>query len=1283
MKVGELIANSQKAKLDAQNSQLGVQKLKAGIEQNKEVMSLKRQEMLQGFKRHQDELNLKNKELNQSAANNYFNISKDLVKNSAESIRHSKAPENAYEAAAEQFSDNNWGFLGKAFFKGMAIREKDKREQKEADEKKKMYDDFMQEYGDVFQYMQAATDYSNALVQRRQQKELAQKETTDFIAKIESSDLSPEQKDRLYSQYFRNLGAQMGDSAQYEGRDELGQNIMITDGEGKLGKFTNPYQIEQQVKSNQERRLQEQQRQNSSQQQVEQRAQEDNVTTQQQQMSKNEEQVSNALPMQQQQQDQQRQDSPKDQMQQIEPLSNFEIKDPETGRSYTIPVNANGEIYTSDAARLPENLQKLLMAEEVVVDDPDPEDNKNAKKRLFGDGSDEITRPEKLQEQKYFLDKVLKIEEAVRRNSWQGWSKSVQGLFALISSGEQNIQDIINSGAIDFVVMSKQVFGQAITQSEFAKILEGVPNKLMGKDASLYLLNQIKGRIQQKNSNLESNIKRDFYNLSTRDQKFFTEANPDFLPNLNQEAEDDPSNPGLMQNNDKNDQNNSQEDLKKKPIESQLSATSRPLVIDALWGLVKGAARGVIGTFDAAEKSALADLQNAFDEGTTSKDFLNEKELKIYDDLAKNGILKERGQNPYNTPGLETLGSYDNSIGYNPETASTFDKVFISLGELASPSAFKNWPGRIATALGVGASVKGNFWDAKTDPGKHLLFSIFSPFIGVGAIGATKSIQRAIGKIPDKVALGLYREMSKRVARDISPGAFEEMVLMKNKGVNGVSPVNYIDAENPSVLSSYSKKMTKNKELDAVELGGNTQKAAKDIYSEFGNDNLKFDDAVEKIKETPKPNEQYSDMIKNASNNSGEVSVEGVKENFKKTFEDAMTTGIEEKLDAAKQIFKKFQIHFKKDDPFANIYEQQLSKKFKDFTADPVNKKLIKNNILKTTEGSVSPKFEKFVFDLAGKGFDATKLGNVQKLRNMFGNKEIRNAINSGKSIVDNFVEKTSINLNEALDIWKNTGYDPKATPFSKKDELNKFKNEVSGSLKDSNETIRNAFEGMSKNYNKPGWEITEELYSPKTDKEALFKAMDNFNAVLSSEKMLSGDALNSFKDLQKLKVLNDLDKMIAGGNSGDVIKEYMRVDKPQYMHAFGDDFDRILNNLNKIDKAYKKATAAPAKTGQNIYGGLKQFVELKKLLSASFYVTSRISSKFTNKLSSLINDEKFINDIIKLKRGEKLLKEAGSSGDWLKNILNEDLVQKVVKRKKLFRKSLINIAETNDESEQ
>ena len=1187
MKVGELIANSQKAKLDAQNSQLEVQKLKAGIEQNKEVMSLKRQEMLQGFKRHQDELNLKNKELNQSAANNYFNISKDLVKNSAESIRHSKAPENAYEAAAGQFSDNNWGFLGKAFFKGMAIREKDKREQKEADEKKKMYDDFMQEYGDVFQYMQAATDYSNALVQRRQQKELAQKETTDFIAKIESSDLSPEQKDRLYSQYFRNLGAQMGDSAQYEGRDELGQNIMITDGEGKLGKFTNPYQIEQQVKSNQERRLQEQQRQNSSQQQVEQRAQ-----PQQQQMPKNEEQVSNAPPMQQQQQE-------NDQFANIEPLKKISFSSKETpGMPYDITPNANGKFYASDVSQMPQSVSQELIKRRLVVDDPNPKDLEDAKNRLYG-SKDNPSLAEKYQDNENLVYRVENIEKAVNNNSWQGWSKPIQDFFSRLSSKNQNIKNIIDSGAIDLVILQKEIFGQNITQSEFQKMIEGVPNKLMGKEAALYLLNNLKRNVQQKNKNIAFDIKRSFNNLDTKEQEYVTDPDSPynkFFPNLKKKAEADPSNPGLMLENDKND--NPPNNDPRAPIEGSGAAeeTNAPnqdgILVRTGKNIIKGIGKAGTELVDAAATvgSALKMQGGGDGDGPGVWAMASENARGEAPDFRKE-------QN------FNFTDWYHKQIGYDPKTADFWDKFIINAAAFAATgprSVLKLSHMLGSVGASIGASMDNPYEDGTL---KAKIWDFVAPIVGGVGGGlspkAATAIKNGIANTPKAALNTLENLFANRIGKNMTKEEILDFKKLLKENFNGLNAANF--PEKQDTVTKIAKNLSEKVDLDPQQIAQNKQIIAKDVSQKIGAKNLDKKKAVEAIASIEKPNAQYNKILEELKKNTEKVHFPETEAYLKDFFQSLRGSADQESKIAAKKILENLEMLSQEDNPFLNILKRQTDNNFKNFASD---KNLVNTNIFKATDGKPLKGFENFVFNVGENGIDVTKLNNVKELSKIFPRIQGTEYIETKNGIIDGILNNFRLNAKQTLAVRKNI--QAKFVPFveqhTKNVPLAQFKSQLTKELRSLSKEADYALGGIAANKSSPGYALVRVLHSKGSEDLDLNKALKLLNkpeVVSSFEKISPLGSTKFFKDLKKTAVAENLKSLAS--DPAAVIQELMSPDKSKlYEVLLGKDYNKVITDVRWLHKVYSKANAAStAGTGASKIGGVVKTAGWAGLLKA------------------------------------------------------------------------------------
>lgn len=226
------------------------QKFIADLAQNQQLAEMRQRELNQNYQMHKDSLALKNKELMQNLHTNYFNISSGAVKGVADNTKGDTTKENLYASIADNFSENNMGFLGKAFFKGLAIKERGERETKEAEEKRKVYEDYLNKYGDVIQYLSATNKYAQDLMARQQLKNQLEQEFEGLIDKVETGNYTENQKNKIYADFSKRAGKALGEDMGYEGTMNNG-DIVITNGEGKVAFVRNPHYLDNLQKQNQ------------------------------------------------------------------------------------------------------------------------------------------------------------------------------------------------------------------------------------------------------------------------------------------------------------------------------------------------------------------------------------------------------------------------------------------------------------------------------------------------------------------------------------------------------------------------------------------------------------------------------------------------------------------------------------------------------------------------------------------------------------------------------------------------------------------------------------------------------------------------------------------------------------------------------------------------------------------------------------------------------------------------------------------------------------------------
>lgn len=1161
MKSSELYKAIEQAKADKQ-------KFLADLAKNKQLADMRQRELNQNYQMHKEGMALKNKELMQNLHTNYFNISSGAVKGVADNTKGDTTKENLYESIADGFSENNMGFLGKAFFKGLAIKERGQRETKEAEEKRKVYEDYLNKYGDVIQYLSATNKYAQDLMARQQLKNQLEQEFEALIDKVETGNYTENQKNKIYADFTKDAGKALGEGMGYEGTMDNGK-IVITNGEGKVAFVRNPHYLDNLQKQNQALNI---------------------PNTTQIGWSRQQQQSQEPMPQQQQMPNEHQQQQENDQFANLEPLSDIKFNDPTNPRrSYTLTANNSGKFFASDVSRLPEPIIQSLLDQDLVVDDPTEKDRENAQNHLFGDDGKTITLIDKYDNNANILYKVDRIEKAINSNSWQGWSKPIQDFFSRISSKNQNIKNIIDSGSIDFVILAKEIFGQAITQSEFKKILEGVPNSLMGKEAAQYLLGDIKNSLQQKNENIKANVERYASFLTTRDQKRLVDTNSPYsslFPNLKKKSENDQNNQGVIDSNTKND-NMSTEN----PVTSEEPSTPNQDGSLMRFGknVAKGVGEGITQTVDALSSAGdtLSMTQGGEGDGPGlwGMAFAN-----------ANGKASDSKKEP----NFSAVDWYHKKIGYDPKTADFSDKFIINAVALATMgprSAFK-LPFMLAN---VGASTAMSMDNPYEDGTlKAKVWDFMAPIVGGVGGGlspkAATAIKNGIANTPKAALNTLENLFANRIGKNMTKEEILDFKKLLKENFNGLSAANF--PEKQDAVTKIAGKLSGKVDLEPEQIAQNKQIIEKDVSQKIGAKNLDKKKAVEAIANIEKPNAQYNKILEELKKNTEKVHFPETEAYLKDFFKSLRGSADQESKIAAKKILENLEMLSKKDNPFLNILKRQTDNNFKNFALD---KNLVKTNIFKATDGKPLKGFENFVFNVGENGIDVTKLNNVKELSKSFPRIQGTKYIETTNGIIDGILNNFSLNAKQVSEVRKNI--QAKFVPFveqhTKNVQLAQFKSQLTKEWRSLSKGADYALGGIAANKSSPGYELVRVLYSKDLDLDKAFKLLNKPEVVSSFEKISPLGSTKFFKDLKKTAVAENLKSLAS--DPAAVIQELMSPDKSKlYEVLLGKDYNKVITDVGGLHKVYSKANAAStAGTDASKIGGVVKTAGWAGLLKA------------------------------------------------------------------------------------
>lgn len=1133
------------------------QKFLADLAKNKQLAEMRQQELNHNYQMHKEGMALKNKELMQNLHTNYFNISSGAVKGVADNTKGDTTKENLYESIADGFSENNMGFLGKAFFKGLAIKERGQRETKEAEEKRKVYEDYLNKYGDVIQYLSATNKYAQDLMARQQVKDQAEQEIRGVIDEVGKKNLTEGQSQAAIAQAANNASKKLGEPVIFAGIRQGDGAIIFQDEKGQTVFVENPYYLGQL------------ERQNQNQANVRPKQLDLPNTTpirfgnrQQQQQSQE------PMPQQQQMPNEHQQQQENDQFANLEPLSDIKFNDPTNPRrSYTLTANNSGKFFASDVSRLPEPIKQSLLDQDLVVDDPTEKDRENAQNHLFGDDGKTITLIDKYDNNANILYKVDRIEKAINSNSWQGWSKPIQDFFSRISSKNQNIKNIIDSGSIDFVILAKEIFGQAITQSEFKKILEGVPNSLMGKEAAQYLLGDIKNSLQQKNENIKANVERYASFLTTRDQKRLVDTNSPYsslFPNLKKKSENDQNNQGVIDSNTKND-NMSTEN----PVTSEEPSTPNQDGSLMRFGknVAKGVGEGITQTVDALSSAGdtLSMTQGGEGDGPGlwGMAFAN-----------ANGKASDSKKEP----NFSAVDWYHKKIGYDPKTADFSDKLIINFSALASmgPRGLLKLPFALANLGASTAMSMENPYEVGTLKSKA--WDLLAPVIGGVAGGlspaASKAIKNTIANAPKSSTKALVNILESGVTKDISKENLLDLKNLLEKDFSGFSALDFVNADKQTMRTKFAKNIQGKVELDPQQIAKNNQIISRDVAQKIGVENLDKSKLTQAISSTEKPNAKYNKMLEELKNNTDKVHFPETESYLKEFFKTVENTAGKEEIIAAKKTLGNIKLLIKEDNPFLNIYEKQLNNNFANFTKN--NKSLVEANVVKAMGSSPIEGFNDFVFNVGQKGVDVTKYENVKNLLktyNQIGGKEY---VKSENGIISGFLDNLKLSPKEVLEV--RNSIKEKFLPFVERHTQNvklaQIKSQLTKEFRSLFKDADSALGGIAANKSEPGYELARALYSKEVDLEKVSKLIANPAIVRSFEKIIPPDSAKYFENLKKIVAFEKLQKFSADPKK--IIQELMSPDKEGIFKALlGEDYNRIISDVGDLHKLYSKANAA------------------------------------------------------------------------------------------------------------
>lgn len=1181
MKPSELYKAIEQAEADKQ-------KFLADLAKNKQLAEMRQQELNHNYQMHKEGMALKNKELMQNLQTNYFNISSGAVKGVAENTKGDTTKENLYASIADNFSENNMGFLGKAFFKGLAIKERGQRETKEAEEKRKVYEDYLNKYGDVIQYLSATDKYAKDLMARQQLKNQAEQELRGVIDEVGKKNLTEGQSQAAIAQAANNASKKLGETVIFAGIRQGDGAFIFQNEKGETVFVENPHYFDQLERQNQNPNVRPKQLDLPNTAPV---RLGDGHQQQQQQIPQQQQQQQS----QDQQQQQQQQQQENDQFANIEPLKKISFSSKETpGMPYDITPNANGKFYASDVSQMPQSVSQELIKRRLVVDDPNPKDLEDAKNRLYG-SKDNPSLAEKYQDNENLVYRVENIEKAVNNNSWQGWSKPIQDFFSRLSSKNQNIKNIIDSGAIDLVILQKEIFGQNITQSEFQKMIEGVPNKLMGKEAALYLLNNLKRNVQQKNKNIAFDIKRSFNNLDTKEQEYVTDPDSpysSFFPNFKKKVEDDPSNPGLMLDDGKND--NPPNNDPRAPIESSGTAeeTNAPnqdgLLTRAGKNILIGVGEGVTQTGD-----ALASAGSALKMHGTEGDAPGVWEMAFKN--ARGEVSDFR-----NEQNFSAVDWYHKKIGYDPKTADFSDKFIINAVALATMgprSAFK-LPFMLAN---VGASTAMSMDNPYEDGTlKAKVWDFMAPIVGGVGGGlspkAATAIKNGIANTPKAALNTLENLFANRIGKNMTKEEILDFKKLLKENFNGLSAANF--PEKQDAVTKIAGKLSGKVDLEPEQIAQNKQIIAKDVSQKIGAKNLDKKKAVEAIASIEKPNAQYNKILEELKKNTEKVHFPETEAYLKDFFKSLRGSADQESKIAAKKILENLEMLSKKDNPFLNILKRQTDNNFKNFALD---KNLVKTNIFKATDGKPLKGFENFVFNVGENGIDVTKLNNVKELSKSFPRIQGTKYIETTNGIIDGILNNFSLNAKQVSEVRKNI--QAKFVPFveqhTKNVQLAQFKSQLTKEWRSLSKGADYALGGIAANKSSPGYELVRVLYSKDLDLDKAFKLLNKPEVVSSFEKISPLGSTKFFKDLKKTAVAENLKSLAS--DPAAVIQELMSPDKSKlYEVLLGKDYNKVITDVGGLHKVYSKANAAStAGTDASKIGGVVKTAGWAGLLKA------------------------------------------------------------------------------------
>lgn len=704
---------------------------------------------------------------------------------------------------------------------------------------------------------------------------------------------------------------------------------------------------------------------------------------------------------------------------------------------------------------------------------------------------------------------------------------------------------------------------------------------------------------------------------------------------------------------------------------------------------------GVAGAIDGVAPNQLA-FNEYSDETHINENYLTDAEKEklknsgyvnqpSYEDLSRHRMFE-------GAPGLQE--TIDNLTGYDRKKASGWEKAIetattVGLGGVKAP---------VAIGIGLGQYIQ-NPYNHEKNPVAAFFFDMARDALA-GALGQRAStLGKAIKNLPKTAENLMRKQYAKALLEGMSDDAKKNFFEAVNKGLI-VDPREYVDQ--PGLWTSlanklYLKHSGKGAGADIKFNRKYLEKALEESFdTHFKTKRADYDELIQAIREAPRANSEANKVIKELFKSKKPISLE----QGEKSIADFLKgrSIMEEEMQAVRKTLSYFDANVH-ENPFFQLYEKQLSNKFKNFTKGLDLGKTIdailtgKEKTTKIQMGfqvggaqTAKPKpllkknlvddFKKFVRQCGENGIDVRETSTIKELLKTYkkNHKRIKQAFaNNDDAIVFGITDQSlrEVPMNRALQTKENfkNPYSENTETRKKNIRLTGISDKMSQDIKKASPEYAGANADIAQRKSKNAYGILEKLESPLEDKKSVFGSFDDIEDLKKLNSLIPSESQQvRVQKVRGLKAKDMLSEAIGSGSAEEVSKKISNNRK--YFEALlgeknVDNFSEAVEKIGEYAKGVMfSKKAGPLKelagdnTMKNLAKGALGMAGFSVAGFKAFIVAPAIRIAFrsaNNKMSQVMTSKSFANDV-------KALAEAYGQ---LKKSYPNRLIEKLVKKGK------------------